>query len=53
MQLFSNNCSRLSIMGKTKDAYNGNVKSSKANCELTETETEYPILGVLSKLQPL
>ena len=41
------------FMGKTEDAYNGNVKSSKVNCELTETEIKHSMLGVLSKLQPL
>ena len=38
MQLFSNNCSRLSIMGKTEDANYGNVNTSKVIRELTETD---------------
>jgi hypothetical protein len=40
-------------MGKTEDANYGNVKTSKVNCELTETEIKHSLLGVLSKLQPL
>jgi hypothetical protein len=50
MQLFSNNCSRLSIMGKTEDANYGNVNTSKVIRELTETDHKQFSLGILSKL---